>query len=627
MKLICPDCGEVSNVEGQSAPSVPCPRCGRPIGSKGSTPHNADVIETKTSDLHTGVWDGGPPVEPLELGELPFQVGRYRIDAELARGGFGRVFRATDTILGRPTALKIPVSETCNTPEKRQRFLDEARLAAKLRHVGIVTVFDVGELQAQIPYIAMEFVAGQSLAKAMADERLSVERAVDLLAKIADAVHYAHGRSVVHRDLKPSNILLDERAEPRVVDFGLAVHEDSQAQLRGQVAGTASYMAPEQFRGAAHHLDGRCDIWSLGVIFYQMLTGRKPFQGGVDEIREQVLERDPKPLRQIDDRIPAELETICLKCLEKQPSDRYPTALDLAGALRSWRKGLLPPDQVRPDVRQQAAQDPLPRASAGRRKSFAAIALFILLALASLPLFLSSLWTKQDSLPAVNLIETRGKPLVWIPLPEGKPKRLVWGGDTENSRWLYDPDRRELDVLSTDVGFFGMGETKLLDFRLQATIRRDQCYGDVGLFWGYRAGVDENGDEICRCEAVSMFSPEETPTTVYIERLTYSFLWKPKGILRPGVTRKGRGDHTIPLPVPPGGEFNIAITITDGGMSQLHFQDKRLDEMQDELALPTGSTPGAPAWVGVFHNGGESAFRDVQFKILHSRFQPSKEQR
>ena len=159
-----------------------------------------------------------------------------------------------------------------------------------------------------------------------------------LIASIADAVHHAHTAGLVHRDLKPANIMIDKLGKPRVADFGLAITEDVQPDRAGEVAGTPAYMAPEQVRGEAHRLDGRTDIWAIGIILYQCLTGRLPFHArDRAALFDEILHRDPKPLRQIDDSIPQELERICLRCLCKRMPDRYGSSIDLADDVRAWQ--------------------------------------------------------------------------------------------------------------------------------------------------------------------------------------------------------------------------------------------------------------------------------------------------
>ena len=197
-------------------------------------------------------------------------------------------------------------------------------------------IYDAGRRDDGACYVVMELVDGESLKSLIKSQRLAPTRTAELLADVADAVHDAHQRGLVHRDLKPDNILIDGRGKPHVADFGLAVHETEQRWRAGEISGTPSYMAPEQVAGQVHQLDGRADIWSLGVVLYELLTCRRPFLGvGVSELFDEIVHRDPKPPRQIHDQIPAELERITLKCLSKPVTERYATAADLAADLRS----------------------------------------------------------------------------------------------------------------------------------------------------------------------------------------------------------------------------------------------------------------------------------------------------
>jgi len=181
----------------------------------------------------------------------------------------------------------------------------------------------------------MEYVEGRSLRELLASGPVSHVQAAELVAQVAEAVHFAHGQGLVHRDLKPGNILIDALGHPHVVDFGLAVHEREQAGRGGEISGTPAYMSPEQVHGEARQLDGRTDVWSLGVILYEMLTRRQPFSGASDsQVFDQILNRQAGPPRQIDAAIPKELEQVCLKAMSKEPTDRYSTALDLAAELR-----------------------------------------------------------------------------------------------------------------------------------------------------------------------------------------------------------------------------------------------------------------------------------------------------
>jgi eukaryotic-like serine/threonine-protein kinase len=274
------------------------------------------------------------PVTPVL--SLPKKLGRFTLIRLLGQGGFGRVYLAHDDELNRAVAIKIPRAEAFATADQVDEFLREAQLAAGMKHPGIVTVHDVGRHEDQGVFVVLEYIEGRSLSDMLRAERFSVVRIVDLMVQISEAVHYAHKQDLVHRDLKPANILLDLDGKIHVADFGLAIREEGQRFRSGEVSGTPAYMAPEQVRGEAHRLDGRTDLWGLGVIFYEMLTARHPFNGNRHQTFDEILHREPKPPRQIDDTIPKEIERACLKCLSKRMADRYTTAAELAEDLRYW---------------------------------------------------------------------------------------------------------------------------------------------------------------------------------------------------------------------------------------------------------------------------------------------------
>ncbi len=286
-------------------------------------------------------------IEAKEIGPMPERIDRFDIVRELGRGGFGVVYLARDAILARYVAIKIPYHYLANDAQASARYLKEAQLASKLRHPGIVTIHDIRETNGRIDYIVQEFVEGPTLHNGMLKQGFSVRRTVEIVLQIAEAIQSAHALGVYHRDLKPANLIVDSHGAVHILDFGLAVDDETQLQLRGQVAGTVAYMSPEQLNGEVHHLDGRTDIWSLGVIFYEMLTGRRPFRGNSEEISEQILHRDSAPPRQFSAKIPKSVETCCLKCLTKSPKSRYASAADLIEDLKSTLAGeILPVDPL-----------------------------------------------------------------------------------------------------------------------------------------------------------------------------------------------------------------------------------------------------------------------------------------
>ena len=267
---------------------------------------------------------------------FPTTIGRYKVRQVLGEGGFGRVYLADDPQLNRLVALKVPSNQVCDRSGNARDMLEEARRAARLTHHGIVAVYDV-HVDANMAYIVQEYIHGSHLGHWYQSYKPNHETIARILVEIADAVGFAHTRGVIHRDLKPANVLVDEKGRIHVTDFGLAVHESIQRHRRGEICGTPHYMAPEQVRGDVHLMDGRVDIWSMGVILYELLTGKPPFCGETPEILfEQIETIDPRPLRQRCPEIPIELERICLKCLKKPMSERYAAAIDLKDELNKW---------------------------------------------------------------------------------------------------------------------------------------------------------------------------------------------------------------------------------------------------------------------------------------------------
>jgi serine/threonine-protein kinase len=294
---------------------------------------------TPTPTLHDGRStdpDLAPAAPPAPV------VGDYELLKELAQGGMGVVYRARQRSLNRPVALKMILQGRLSTPAALTRFQDEARATAELDHPNIVPIYEVGEHDGR-PFFSMKLIDGGTLSDALRSApRPDARKFVAVLAKVCRAIHYAHQRGILHRDLKPSNVLIDERGEPFVADFGLVkrLGADETMTATGALLGTPAYMAPEQAEGPSTAVTTLADVYALGAILYEILTGRPPFRGEtpLDTLR-LVRETQVEPPARLNPDADANLVAVCLKCLEKDPTRRYASAGDLADDLERWLAG------------------------------------------------------------------------------------------------------------------------------------------------------------------------------------------------------------------------------------------------------------------------------------------------
>lgn len=325
-----------------------CPQCGKPL--PGDAPQGLcaeclfkAALASQTSSAATGAFHETPASTTInpEAGVRLQYFGDYELLEEIARGGMGVVWKARQTSLRREVAVKMIRAGALASTDEVQRFLREAEAAANLQHPNIVAIHEVGEHGGQ-HYFSMDYVAGRDLGALVRTGPLPAQRAARYVKIIAEAIHFAHQRGTLHRDLKPQNVLIDEADQPRITDFGLAkiVDHDSRLTQTGVVMGSPSYMPPEQAAGRHADIGPHSDVYALGAMLYELLTGRPPFGAAtaVATLR-QVLDADPVPPRRLQADIPRDLETICLKCLEKMPAARYASARALAEELGRFLQG------------------------------------------------------------------------------------------------------------------------------------------------------------------------------------------------------------------------------------------------------------------------------------------------
>lgn len=320
-----------------------CPSCHQPLGLNETQAYGEAEIATYCSNCGQDLSGSEATSAYLDLSsQKSNRIANFSLIRLLGQGGFGAVWLAEDRSLGRQVALKLP-----KATGKAPKLLHEAQTAARLKHPNIVSIYEVGVDEGQV-FIASEYIDGADLRDELARARPQVSRAVNLIAKLSHAVHHAHQQGVVHRDLKPANIILDANGEPFITDFGIAKHlsVDETISTDGEVVGTITYMSPEQARGSTRETDPRSDIYALGVMLFEMLTEFRPFRGNARAVIHQKIYDDTPSPRKLVPSLARDLETICLKCLEREPAKRYQSALELAEELDRFQNNI--PLKARP---------------------------------------------------------------------------------------------------------------------------------------------------------------------------------------------------------------------------------------------------------------------------------------
>lgn len=515
---------------------------------------------------------------------------RFQIKKVLGSGSFGTVSLAWDATLKREVAIKRP-ADAANYGAK-QTFLHEAQLAARIKHPGVVVVHDFGLDELGDPFVVYEYLPGQNLRDRMAAGAFTICEVLSLAISLAEALVAVHKEGLTHRDLKPANILLDEDDQPHIADFGLAVCDETQFEKYGEVAGTYRYMAPEQVRGEANLVDGRTDLWALGVIIYQLLTGHYPFPGDSKlQIFEQVLEREPRPLRQWNAKIPAQLEDIVLKLVAKPIEERFGSASDLAASLRECRQSL---DQLPAAV--EVAQ---PRTRAfGAMRAGALVILMLILVVGLASGF--SAYQRREQGPAQPEKRETLPPLpvgIWTPLLATEPAALMIHPE---DRVSFAPG--ELSVAAEYQATLRLGEVWPDDFSFRITYEPETWNAQAGIFIGGQPGTERPDSERMTLIGVRQVQDQG----VVVARVMH---FQATGRQLPLHTHLIGGVEMITLENS-GSTAELQVDVEQGRIARLFLNSRAV-----KFAPSKMSTAPAQGLFGVYVLGGKCKFTNAEVRI------------
>jgi serine/threonine protein kinase len=505
----------------------------------------------------TASWSGQPPDCPVDVGSGSEETAgdeRYDLLHHLGSGGFGTVHLAWDRLLHREVAIKRPKAKL--PAEFEQVFIHEARTAAGLRHPGIVTVFDVG-IDSRGLFIIYEHVTGGSLKSRLRGEPWPLNEALELTLAIVEALAEAHRKGLTHRDLKPANILLNAAGRPQIADFGLALAHDEQAAHEGEIAGTEKYMAPEQVRGDAHQVDGRTDLWAVGVILYELLTGHLPFVGrSSDELRSQILGADPRPPRQWNGAIPASVEQLVFRLLAKPQGCRPSSAAELTEELRSL---LHPPKRLEPLA--PATSVPTPALRSSNSMALMVIALVSIVAMLSVVggLYLAGADRRQLSPPAGQF------PVgTWKELLDEMPRAIV-NAETEPQ---FEPG--QLTVTSKFPTLFELGEAPPANYSIRLKVAPAAWDGDAGVFLNFGSSLEQPAED--ECLLIGVVARGEGKLTLNFRQWLQSRDSRqlPKFQLQ-------YSEPASEIPVPASGEVSLQIDVAEGRVRAVALSGNTID--------------------------------------------------
>lgn len=536
-------------------------------------------------------------------------LGRYRVDQLLGLGGFGEVWRGYDPDQNRVVAIKLARRDRVLPAGTLNSLEDEGKKAASLSHPGIVKVYDVGRLDDSF-FLVSEFIDGETLSDVLKRGPITTERAVSIVIDIARALHHAHSKDMIHRDVKPGNILLRESGAAVLTDFGLALLEREIADQPNGLSGTFKFMSPEQALGDTIGIDFRTDIFSLGLVLYVMLSGRLPYPPADNATHLRYLTtRAPRPIRTIVQSCPKELDTICLRCLEMSPRDRFMTCLELADSLDAWLKS-------NSSEQSDVAVPVTVKASSHRMIMVSGLTAVVMLSCFFFlsrpsqnyaPLHSENLFTPATATEAGSLVLDEN----WAPLLNDEPQMVAWrDGDGRGlpefdellNKFAVRSDRTRWLVSCTDL--------EHRPFTIRTLISVDNWIGYGGVVWGLREDPNAFPENQLACLAVEYFrSDEAEPAKMVVREITLRQYGHNEIRIE-----QVRPIAELPIPIPDQEEVVLEVDVdTDNIRVRFNAADEwqPIDLLEKTVWLPNGR-----AAIGLTGKGRNVVFRSLSVRSL-----------